>query len=91
MIPFTLTEAEANLLDDIQELEFGEIRLVEIHEGIPRIYYPLDPKQDALIKLIREGTTHFDVIKVYDKKPAYAEVPGITRKSKFRCIKTYKF
>lgn len=86
-----ITQAEANLLDDIQELGYGEILEVEIEAGEAVVSYGLDPKTKALIDLIRNGVSHFKTIKIYDQKPAYAEVPGVTTKSGFKCIRTHKF
>lgn len=85
-----ITRPEADLLDDIASLGFGEIYEVELISGQPTIDRVLTSQQDALVKLIRTGMVSFPLIKVHQGLPTYAETIGVTPHG-WKCKKLHKF
>ena len=87
-----LTDTEKALIDDIKDLQYGEIEEVELDgDGRPQFIAELTRQQNDLVKLIRSGIQSFLTIKIHMSDPTYAIVPGQTRSGRWKCKKLYKF
>lgn len=86
-----VTPEEKDLIDDVRDLQYGEIYDIELDKGgQPNILVSLSRPQHELVKLIREGMRFFHSVKVHQGEPAYAEVPGQTKRGKYRCKRLLK-
>lgn len=92
MIKYTLTVDEANLLDDISDIQYGELRDVEIDgDGRATIVRDLTSQQRELVELIRtNGIASFRTIKIILGQPTFAEVTGVTPRGNYPCVETHK-
>lgn len=81
---------EADLIDAIRQVQFGELYGVEIAAGGGDfIEMPLAPAMWDLILYIRSGVQHIDVLTVHHGQPIQAETD--CKILGFRCRKKAKF
>ena len=81
----TVSVSENSLLDAMKELKFGEMKDVNVDDGMPRIDRALTEKQVALVNFIRDGNQHIDKLVVHEGEPmqveTYMNVKG------FHCVR----
>ena len=81
---------EADLIDAIREVQFGELYGVDIPASETRlIEKPLTPVMWDLILYIRSGVQHIDVLTVHHGQPIQAETD--CKILGFHCRKKTKF
>jgi hypothetical protein len=86
-----LSDVELELLDDIKKLQYGTIYDLEVPDEEHIHNVNLSRQQKEFIEVIRDGNNYFNIVKVHQAEPAYAEVPGTTTRTGYRCVRLYKF
>lgn len=76
MIIFSVSAEEADLLDAITELQYGEILEADIPTAMAEIERKVTDNELKLIKLIRQGNPHIENIKVHQGKPTQVCITG---------------
>jgi hypothetical protein len=84
-----VTVREADLIQTIRRLAYGEIYGVEIEDGLRLIDVDVSECEHSLIDLIRDGQHDISVLHVHQSQPALAELDFVEKG--FRCRKKIKF
>ena len=84
-----LTEDEAQLIEALREVAFGEVYGVCLTEGPVGRLRRLSSAERALILEMRDGTKDISVLHVHEGQPTYAEVDEKIKG--FRCRKKIRF
>jgi hypothetical protein len=85
-----VSPGEADLLEAISLVEYGEMFGVEIEQGEGQwIETEISPAMRDLLLYIRSGVQHIDVLTVHCGQPTQAETDSII--FGFRCRKRIKF
>jgi hypothetical protein len=89
--PILVTNSEKELVDAIQEVEFGELQNVELIDSgqPPNITVEVTRQTKDLLTLTSE-IRFFHSIRIHQGEPTVAEVP-FTTKCGFRARKLYRF
>ncbi len=87
---FTVSPEEADLIEAIDLVGYGELYSVDVPAGGGEfIECELPKATQDLILYIRSGFPHIDILTVHHGQPAFAEFDGEIRG--FRCRKKVKF
>jgi hypothetical protein len=93
LISLAVSKAEAELLDDIAEIGYGELYGVEAIggslEGEVGSLRRISPRAVAFLKALRRGE-RFDKVIIHDGEPVMAESEGTTRSGR-GCLAKTKF
>ena len=85
----SLSLPEANLVDTIQFVQFGELFGVEIPSEENTLERQVSPAMLELILYIRTGCQYIDVLSIHNGQPTFAETDF--KKNGFRCRRKVKF
>lgn len=89
MLRYPVSEAEAALISEIEEICYGEILNLLAAQQPPDRSFSGTQRQLNFLKALRlEG--RLDRVIIHDGEPTAAEVGGLTRGG-FRCIRKLKF
>jgi len=89
MINLLLSTSEAAILDDIEEVGFGELIDVLAETGTPCRKLTVDVKKAAFITALRR-VKRFNKVIVHDSEPTAAEYFTVTENGR-KCLKKMRF
>lgn len=84
MVILKLSTEEVELLEAIQELQYGELYEVDIPSTEPVHQKRLHDWQHKLIDIIRSGNQYIDSIKVHQGKATQISIAGRQGRLKFK-------
>lgn len=79
-----VSDFECDLIETIAEIGFGELMFVEVPDAVPSRNKNLTSKQEKLLKLVRDGNSFLENIKIHQGDPTQVTVLGETRGIKYR-------
>lgn len=89
MLRYAVSQAEADLISEIEEIGYGEILSVSALKGLTELDFSGTPRQLNFLKALRLAG-RLDRVVIHDGEPTAAEVSGLTRGG-LQCIRKLKF
>ena len=89
MLRLSVNRGEIALLDDIEEVGFGELYRVRSKQGPPTQIIQLSERSASFIKALRE-LGNFTKVVIHEGEPSLAELDGFTSNGT-ACLKKIKF
>ena len=71
---FVVNQSEADLLDLIDTIHYGNIKDVVLKQGERNIYRRMSSRRKSLIDFMREGNIKIDEMIVHDSEVSYIEI-----------------
>jgi hypothetical protein len=89
MLNLAVTDEERKLIEDIQELRFGEIYEISLERGQVSAVIPLSEKQKQLLQALRQGR-RIEKLTVHEGEPTAAEIKDKTKYGR-DCLRKVRF
>jgi hypothetical protein len=89
MLNLAVTDEERKLIEDIQELRFGEIYEISLERKQMSAVMPLSEKQKQLLQALRQGR-RIEKLTVHEGEPTAAEIKDKTKHGR-DCLRKVRF